>query len=280
VNVSISQITTVSAGFAEDVAAYAAAGATGLGVWEMKLTDDEAARRELADAGLAATHCVPTVPSILPLPLMPEAPTEPEARVDALRASIRRLAAFEPACVLCLTGPGGELDAAEARRLVVEGLRTVAEEAAAAGVPFAVEPIQPEFRDLWSLVSGISETVALLEDVGRGDVGIMFDTWHLWNTDDLLGGIEREVGRFRGVHVADWRDPTRNTNDRVMPGDGVANLGEILAALDRAGYDGWYDVEIFSDAELEDSLWRLPPDEAARRAVAGLRRVWAARPAA
>jgi sugar phosphate isomerase/epimerase len=277
VNASISQITTVTASFDDDVSAYRAAGARGLGIWEMKLTEDGSAARSLADAGLTATHCVPVVPSILPLPLMPDAPAEPEERVDALRASIRRLAAFEPACVLCLTGPAGEGGPAEARRVVVDGLRALAHDATAAGVRLAVEPIQPEFRELWSLVSGIAETVALLEEVGRADLGIMFDTWHLWNTDGLLDGIARERDRIAGVHVADWRDPTRNTNDRVMPGDGIANLPRILDALDRAGFDGWYDVEIFSDAELDGSLWRLPADEAARRALTGLDRVWQAR---
>ncbi len=48
-----------------------------------------------------------------------------------------------------------------------------------------------------------------------------------------------------------------------------------FAPLDDAGYRGWYDVEIFSDAE-EDSLWALPADEAARRARESFDRVWAA----
>jgi sugar phosphate isomerase/epimerase len=277
VKASISQITTVAASFDDDVAAYSAAGATGLGIWEMKLTDDAAAARSLADAGLTTTHCVPVVPSILPLPLMPDAPAEPEERVDALRASIRRLAAFEPVCVLCLTGPAGDRGSADARRVVVEGLRALTDEATSVGVRLAVEPIQPEFRHFWSLVSGIDETVALLDEVGRPELGLMFDTWHLWNTDGLLDGIARERERIAGVHVADWREPTRNTNDRVMPGDGVAGLPTILAALDAAGYDGWYDVEIFSDADLEGSLWKLPADEAARRALTGLDRVWQTR---
>ncbi|HEY7017953.1 MAG TPA: hypothetical protein VH297_05740, partial [Gaiellaceae bacterium] len=42
----------------------------------------------------------------------------------------------------------------------------------------------------------------------------------------------------------------------------------ILGALDAAGFDGLYDVEIFSDdgtfgLDHEGSLWRLDPDEAA-----------------
>ena len=37
---SISQITTVGQSFADDLDAYADAGADGIGIWEMKLADD------------------------------------------------------------------------------------------------------------------------------------------------------------------------------------------------------------------------------------------------
>jgi hypothetical protein len=40
VNLSISQITTVTQGFADDLDAYRSAGADGIGVWETKLEDD------------------------------------------------------------------------------------------------------------------------------------------------------------------------------------------------------------------------------------------------
>ena len=271
---SICEFTTIGATFEEDLAAYREAGVGGIGICEFKLGDDTADRARLRESGLVATHCIPAVPSILPLPLM-EGPNEPGERVDAICASVRRLAAFDPVCCLCLTGPQGERDAAEARRVVVEGLRQIGEEAAHAGVRMSVEPIQREFADLWSLVSSVSEVVELLDEVGATELGIMFDTWHLWNSETLFEDIERYVRRFAGVHVADWREPTRNTNDRVFPGDGVADLPRILGALERAGYDGWYDVEIFSDPELPDSLWALDPRDAARRAGDALERVLA-----
>lgn len=271
--IGVNEFTTIGASFAEDVAAYAAAGVDAIGICEFKLPGDDAdARRLVGDARLEVGACVPSVPSILPLPRM-EGPDSPEERVEALCASVRRLATFQPQCVLCLTGPAGERDAAEARRIVVEGLRRIGAEAAAAGVPFGVEPIQRRFAHFWTIVSSLNETAALLDEVGRNDVGVLVDTWHLWNSDDLLAVIEREAGRIVGVHVADWREPTRNTDDRVFPGDGVADLPAILAALDQAGYDGLYEVEIFSDGELPDSLWHLPAGEAARRAAAALRAV-------
>jgi sugar phosphate isomerase/epimerase len=132
------------------------------------------------------------------------------------------------------------------------------------------------------MISSIPETVAVLEDVARPALAIQFDTWHLWNTPSLLDDIDRHVDLFVGVHVADWRDPTRNWADRVLPGDGVADLPAILGALDRVGWDGLYDLEIFSDNGAfgnawPDSLWDVEADELARRGREAFERVWAAR---
>lgn len=266
---SISQITTVRASLADDVAAYRGAGADGIGLWEMKLTGDDAAdRRTLLDAGLAATHCVPLVPSILPLPLM-EGPLDPEERVEAICASVRRFAAFEPACVLFLTGPNGP------REVVVEGLGRIAEAGREAGVRVALEPTQREFAAFWTIVTDVEPAVGLLREARADDAGVMVDTWHLWNSPTVLDDLRRHADRVAGVHVADWRQPTRNTNDRAFPGDGVADLAAILRTLDESGYDGWYDVEIFSDVD-DESLWALAPEDAARRARASFDAVWSA----
>jgi sugar phosphate isomerase/epimerase len=134
-------------------------------------------------------------------------------------------------------------------------------------VPVALEPIQREFAEFWTVVSSLAEAQALIDEAGA-EVGLMFDTWNVWN--EPLAEIEAHRDRIRGVHVADWREPTRNTNDRVLPGDGVVDFGPILEAL---RWDGFYDLEIFSDAELDGSLWREDPRELAARGVQQLRRV-------
>jgi sugar phosphate isomerase/epimerase len=257
VNLSISQITTVTQSFADDLDAYRAAGADGIGIWEMKLEDDSL--EQFRASGLSAAAAIPAVPSILPLPLM-EGPADPAERVEAIRAAIRRLAPFEPECVLFLTGPGDDRDA------ILEGIRAIAEEGEAQGVPVAVEAIQREFAELWTIVSSLGEAAALVEESGA-DVGLMYDSWHLWR--EPLEEVERHRDRIRGVHLADWREPTRRTNDRVLPGDGVVEFGPILDAL---RWEGFYDLEIFSDAELPGSLWREDPRELAARGLEQLRR--------
>ena len=268
--VSICEFTTFGASFEEDLAAYAAAGVDGIGVCELKLGDGAA--RLLRESSLVATHCVPAVPSILPLPLM-EGPNEPERRVEALCASVRRLAELDPACVLFLTGPAGGRD--DAREVVREGIRAVADAGAAVGVPVAIEPVHPSQLEVFSFVHTIP---GALELIGGADVGILLDTWHVSDPDE----IRAHAGRIAGVHVADRREPTRSHFDRVLPGDGVLDLGAVFRALEAGGYDGWYDVEIFSDNgafgdAFPDSLWDVEPCELARRSRESLERVWETR---
>jgi sugar phosphate isomerase/epimerase len=261
---------------------YRAAGADGIGIWELKLPPDgDGEALEAVEAsGLGCAAAVPAIPSILPLPLM-EGPEEPQARVEALCASIQRLASFRPSGIVCLTGPAGDRDPDRARAEVVEGLRTAAREAQSAGTRVGLEPINRVGGGNWTVISSIPEAVELIEDVGEPALGIQFDTWHLWNTETLLDDIERESHRFVGVHVADWREPTRTWADRVLPGDGVADLPVILAALDRAGWGGFYDLEIFSDNGTfgnawPDSLWDLSAAELAERGRAAFTRAWQA----
>ncbi|HKN63527.1 MAG TPA: sugar phosphate isomerase/epimerase family protein [Gaiellaceae bacterium] len=257
---SISQVSTLTASFADDVRAYAAAGADGIGIWELKLGDGSL--EEFRASGLGSATAVPAVPSVHPLPLLPGPDTVPD-RVDALLRSLEVLAAYEPAAVLCFTGPGD-------RATAVRGVREVAREAERLGLQLAVEPFQREGIESWSILNTLGDAAEFVEEVGSDAVGIQFDVWHLWNTRDVLDEIPRFAHLIAGVHVNDWREPTRGWADRVLPGEGAADLPAILGVLEDVGWDGFYDLEIFSDngafgSAYPDSLWDLDAAELARR---------------
>jgi sugar phosphate isomerase/epimerase len=279
--VSLSQITTVRSSFADDVRLYAASGLAGIGVWELKLPEggDAEALEVFEASGLDSAAAVPAFPSILPLPLL-GGPVDPAERIEAICASLERLAPFRPSGFVCLTGTGEGRDPDKARGVVVDGLRTIAHEADRLGVRIGLEPYQREGGELWTIASSIPEAVSLIEDAGDPpSLGIQFDVWHLWNTPTLYDDIAAEVDRFAGVHICDYRDPTRGWADRALPGDGRADVPAILRALDDAGWDGLYDIEIFSDDgtfgnEYPDSYWAAPAEETLVRARAAFEQCW------
>lgn len=277
---AVCEFTTLPASFEEDLVAYREAGADGIGICELKLEEGRESEQLAAfrASGLRATSCVPAVPSILPLPHLP-GPEDPEERVAAMRAGIRRLAPFEPESVVCLTGPTGGLGEERAREVVVGGLRALAGEAARFGVLVGLEPMSARFRTDWTTVTTLAEAAELCDLAGADNLGITFDTWHLWDSPALLSELELYGERLVGVHVNDWREETRGWCDRVLPGDGVADLPAILRALHDAGWRGSYDLEVFSDdgtfgAAYPDSLWREDPGELARRGHESFRQLW------
>lgn len=282
---SVSQITTFQSGFAEDVRAYAAAGLDGIGVWELKLPEggDAEALELLEASGLAAAAAVPELPSILPLPLL-GGPEDPAERIDAYCRSLERLAPFNPSGFVLLTGTAEGHDPDDARAIVTDGLATIGAEAARLGLRVGLEPYQRDGGEPWTIVSSIPEAIDLLGDAGDPSaIGIQFDVWHLWNTPTLYDDIAGELHRFTGVHVCDVREPTRGWADRALPGDGIADVPSILRALDEAGWDGLYDIEIFSDdgtfgANYPDSFWAAPPAETLARARAAFENCWSLTP--
>jgi sugar phosphate isomerase/epimerase len=277
---AVCEFTTFRSSFEEDLAAFGAAGVSGIGICEIKLEEgrEEEQLEALKASGLESRSAVPAVPSILPLPLFP-GPEDPDQRVEALCASVRRLAAFEPSALVCLTGPAGELGGADARRIVVEGLRAVADEAERAGFPVGLEPMSAHFREDWTIVTTLGEAAELSDEVGHENLGILFDSWHLWDTPDLLAEIGRHGDRIVGVHVNDWREETRSWCDRVLPGDGVAELPPVLGALADAGWRGAYELEVFSDdgtfgSAYPDSLWMEDARDLAGRGRDAFRQLW------
>lgn len=269
---SISQVSTLAASFGDDVRAYAAAGADGVGVWEIKLGSDSL--DEFQASGLRCATAVPAVPSVHALPLLP-GPETPRERIDALLRSLEVLAPYAPSAVLCFTGPGD-------RETAVRGVRKIAREAERLGLRLAVEPFQLEGIENWSILNTLGDAAGFIDEVGSDAIGIQFDTWALWNTPELLDEIPRYAHLIAGVHVSDWREPTRGWADRVLPGDGAADLPGIFGVLEDMGWEGFYDLEIFSDngtlgAAYPDSLWDLDAAELARRGREAFFNCWSKR---
>ena len=228
---SLSEISTVNATFEEDVIAYADAGFDGIGIWEMKLPEDDAANVALiGQAGLGVASCVPAVPSILPLHLPGmEGPPKPRDRVDALCASMHRLAAYEPECVLVLTGPAID---SSSRAVVIAGLHEIAAAADDAGVRLGLEPAHPSQHESVSFVNWIADTLGLLDDADLPQVGLMADTYNLWGEapENLAAVAERITGTPCG------RRPSRSrAHGSRPPRRGRRALGRARGSASRDG---------------------------------------------
>ncbi|MBL8581439.1 MAG: sugar phosphate isomerase/epimerase [Rhizobiaceae bacterium] len=270
---AVSEVTTMPCSFEEDVKLYSAAGCGGIGVWGFKMEEVgwQKARELMQRYDLEAANCIPVGNSILPYVLSPE-PADPRERVEAFLPNMERMAKVNPETIVVITGPQGDHSPEEAMDLCIEGFGRIARAAADLGITVALEPIHKSARDKLSLIWDMPGALDIVRRVDHPSFRILFDTWHLWDTPDLFRHIDENIGLIAGVHVDDWRDPTRGWLDRAFPGEGVMNVAAIMDRLDAAGFRGFYDVEIFSDdgrfdEVLEGSLWQLEPAEIVRRAT-------------
>lgn len=269
---AVSELSLPANTFREDVEQIGASTATGIGLWEGKLTDvsDADARAMLADNGLTPTLCMPAVWSIFPNSRFAD-PVDTSARVDLICESVRHLAVFEPIAVMITPGTATGDDHATSRRLMVDALKRIADVGAESGTRISLEPIRASNN---GFVSSLADGTAYVDEVGSDNLGLALDIWHLWDEPGLLDVIAARTDLIDGVQVDDWRDPTRVQSDRVLPGDGISDVSGIMAALIRAGFRGWYELELMSDLSLPDSLWALPTTEFLKRADTSFEKVW------
>lgn len=274
---SVCEFTTPDLTFEEDLELYREIGAAGISICEVKLDDeddDEVKVVKMRESGLKAAVCIPVNIAVLPAdPLFP-GPETIDDRVAAICDSIRRLARFEPASVCVITGAQRDLEAGEARQIAVEGLREAAEVAKECGVRLSIEPLRTDGGLDISLVRTVGETLELIAEIGVDNVDIAYDVYHLWDTPDVLEVTAANAPAVGGVHVCDWHEPPRGVGDRLVPGEGEMDLPPIIRALEGGGFGGWYDLEIFSDKELPDSLWKWPPRELVEKGRDGFLSVW------
>jgi sugar phosphate isomerase/epimerase len=281
---SVCQLSLPDTTFEQDLELIRASAAIGVAIAESKLRDGEEEQQvaALIASGLTATVCLPT--NIAPLPLRPSyifpGPEDPDARLELMLKSIRRLARFKPDCITVITGSSEGYSLADARKISLDSLREATKLAVELGTRLALESNRNLEID-FSFLRTIPETIDFLDEIGNPGIGFCYDFYHLWDQENLLEDTVRVASRIFGVQHNDWREP-RCAADRVITGQGVMNIPAMLSALERGGFRGWYDFEIFSDdgrwgTDLPDSLWKLPYDQLIERANSGLLKAWYAR---
>jgi sugar phosphate isomerase/epimerase len=164
--------------------------------------------------------------------------------------------------------PQGSRDIIGARRMVEDALAELAPDAAAAGVRLALEPLHPMYAADRAVISTLGQALDLAAPFDPRTVGVVVDTFHVWWDPDLYGQIARagREGRIASYQVCDWRTPLEADVllSRHYPGEGVIDFAGITAEVERAGYAGDVEVEIF-----HQEIWDTAPATAVARTIAG-----------
>lgn len=150
-------------------------------------------------------------------------------------------------CLLLVSGPIGGHTYDQALSYVKEGLKDVCEYVENKNVHLGLEALHPMAMTDHSILNKLETVVSLVDEIDSDYLGVFLDTYNIGWDSSYLHWIPKCERKIKGVHIADWRNPTRSLNDRVLPGQGVLPVSDIIQLIEQTGYTGSYDLEIFSD---------------------------------
>lgn len=159
--------------------------------------------------------------------------------------------------LVCGATPGQSLF--DSRSQIADGLAAVMPHAQAAGVKLGIEPLHPMYADSRSAVSTMAQSNEICDRVGHPMLGITLDVFHVWWDDRLEEEITLAAAKSRlfSFHICDWMDqPEDMLNDRGLMGEGVIDVAGIRNWVRDVGFDGFDEVEIFSNR-----YWSMDQDE-------------------
>jgi 2-keto-myo-inositol isomerase len=262
----ISQATTLSSSFADDIANYQGAGFRNIEVWLTKLEkhlEDVAAAdtsKALKDSGVAL------VAASYQGGLLLSQGEERKAHFDHFRRRLDLCQGFHIPTLILAPDYAHELDANALRRAIVS-LAQAAQWAAGFGVRLALE-----FRGTGSFCTSLDTALSLVDHCGEPNVGICLDLFHYYKGPSKFEDLERlSLEKLFHVQVCDVAGVPREfmtDSDRIMPGEGDFRLKPTVQKLKEIGYTGPVSLEL-----MNPELWRANPKQVIELGLTAMERL-------
>jgi sugar phosphate isomerase/epimerase len=251
---SLNQITIKQWSLAQAIEGCARHGIGHIGIWRDKLAEQPIAQtiRQLSDAGIKV--------SSLCRGGFFSAPTAAAraAQIADNRRAIEDCAAIGSPILVLVCGPAHGQSLEDARTTVAESIAELAPFAKSHGVQLGIEPLHPMFAAERSVIVALQQALDIAQQFPADTVGIVADVFHIWWDPLVHQELARAANRLLGFHVSDWLVPLPDMLlGRGVMGEGIIDIRSLRESVDRAGYTGPIEVEIFNQ-----SLWNEAPDVA------------------
>lgn len=152
--------------------------------------------------------------------------------------------------VVLVCGAEPRISLEKSRDQIKSGIEAILPYAEKANVKLAIEPLHPMYADTRSAINTMEQANDMAEYFKSDYVGVAVDVYHLWWDPHLEQEIYRcgQHDNLFAFHICDWISPTVDMlNDRGLMGDGCIDVKQIRGWVEKAGFDGFNEVEIFSN---------------------------------
>ena len=150
----------------------------------------------------------------------------------------------------------------EIRKLTAANAAKLADIGKAHGIQFQLEPLA------WAPMCSLSQSLEVIEEAGRENIGMVIDFWHLWagggTTPDEVAKLDKSM--IYGVHFCDGQRKDKITvDDEAQLRGFLIDEGEIpirhwVDAVKSTGYDGVWSAETYSPVHWELDIVELARD--------------------
>ena len=171
--------------------------------------------------------------------------------VDDGHQAINQASAIGAKNLIVIGGPRNGHTVRHSRRMVVDALYELGRHAAAEQVKLSLLPMHYNFRQKWTFLNSLNDTLDLIDEIGNPQIGLVFDTFQLFDEPRLIERIPEIAKRTAIVQISDCDRTPQSQSDRLIPGEGKLPLKNIIQTFQRAGYAGYFDIQVWSS-----NVWR------------------------
>lgn len=263
----ISQVTTLSTPFEDDLPAYARGGWTAVELWLTKLETFLEQGHTVADVkALLAEHGLKAAGAAMQGGLLLSQGEERTAHWNHFRRRLDLLGELGGPTLVVAADFVNEPVADDFSK-ASDALAEAAELAGQVGVRLALE-----FQKSARFCASLDTTLALIAQCGAANLGVCLDLFHYYTGPSKFEDLAYlSVENLAWVQVCDLSGTPRELAgdaDRILPGEGDFQLDPILKHLARIGYQGYVSLEV-----LNPQLWRIPVDRVADAAFRATSRI-------
>jgi len=117
-----------------------------------------------------------------------------------------------------------------------------------AGIKCVLEPLNIHVDHKGNLLRTIADAVEVVQAVGSPSVQVLYDLYHMQiESGNLLSVFAQNQDYIGHIHIAD--NPGRHE-----PGTGEIHYGNVIAGLDRLGYEGMVAFELSPQGSYEKAV--------------------------
>jgi sugar phosphate isomerase/epimerase len=250
---SLSQLTTLHWSLAQELAQLQSAGFQGIGLWRPKLSEySEQSAIEMLERTKIEVSSLSFVGGFTGgcgLSYL-------EAVADG-REAVGLASRIGAKSVIVVGGSRNGHTIRHSQRMVVDGVRALADAAESTNVKLSILPMRREYRHRWTFLHTLDETLDLIHEIARPCVGLAFDADHLWNEPRILDRISEIVELVNVVQIRDCARLRPAIADRKSSSNGLLSVSKLIQTFQMSGFEGYFDIQDWSPKAWQSNYAHL-----------------------